>query len=253
MIMKININNREEKMRKCLMLIFALAIVFGFASSSYADTRSYVWTYEYMTLPKGMWELETYVTSEIPNLHKSNINSIKPQLELEYGITDSWDVAMYQMWEFKNKARENDSEYKGFKIRTRYRIGEKGKFFVDPLLYFEYIRDDDFSKPNVGEAKLVLAKDIGDFNVSYNQVIKRNLERVGETNHEYAVGISYAFLTGLKLGIESKGSYNQHKYAIGPTISWVNSKFWVALGAAFGLNKRRADDLQTRLIVGVPF
>ena len=239
-------------MKKVLMLIFGLVFTFGFIANSYADTRSYVWTYEYMTLPKGMWELETYVTSEIPNMHKSNINSIKPQLELEYGITDRWDVAMYQMWEFKNKRSEFDSEYKGFKLRTRYRIGEKGKFFVDPLLYFEYIRDDDFSKPNVGEVKLVLGKDIGDFNVSYNQIIERNLENEGKTNHEYAVGVSYIFLADFKLGLESKGSYNGREYAIGPTLSWANSKFWVSLGAAFGLNKR-TDDLQTRMIVGIPF
>ena len=234
------------------MLILGLVFTFGSVANNYADTRSYVWTYEYMTLPKGMWELETYVTSEIPNMHKSNINSIKPQLELEYGITDRWDVAMYQMWEFKNKRSEFDSEYKGFKLRTRYRIGEKGKFFVDPLLYFEYIRDDDFSKPNVGEVKLVLAKDIGELNVSYNQIIKRNLENEGKTNHDYAVGVSYGFLADFKLGLESKGSYNERKYAIGPTISWVNSKFWISLGAAFGLNKI-TDDLQTRMIVGIPF
>ncbi len=26
-----------------------------------------------MTIPKGMWELETYITAEVPNLHKSNL------------------------------------------------------------------------------------------------------------------------------------------------------------------------------------
>ncbi|MDP2941460.1 MAG: hypothetical protein Q8N85_04325 [Candidatus Omnitrophota bacterium] len=239
-------------MKKSLLVIFTLAIVFGISSSSYADRRSYVWTYEYMTMPKGMWELETYLTTEIPNLHKSNINVIKPQLELEYGITNRWDVAMYQMWKFKNKKHENDSEYEGFKLRTRYRIGEKGKFLVDPLLYFEYIRDDDFSKPNVGEAKLILAKDLGDFNVSYNQIIKRNLEREGKTGHEYAAGINYALTPRFKIGLESKGDYPKEKYALGPTISYAFKKAFIAVGAAFGLNER-TDDLQTRMIVGVLF
>ncbi len=92
---------------------------------------------------------------------------------------------------------------RGFKLRTRYKIGEKGKFFVDPLLYFEYIQDDNFSKPNVGEVKLVLTKDIGDFNVSYNQIVKRNLERKGKTDHEYAAGVSYALTPRLRVGFES--------------------------------------------------
>lgn len=237
-------------MRKVILfIVFVLALSI---SSAYADRRSYVWTYEYQTMPKGKWELETYVTTEVANIHKSNINSIKPQLELEYGITDHLDVAMYQMWKFKNKAKENDSEYEGFKLRARYRIGEKNEFIIDPLLYLEYIRDDNFSKPNVAEVKLVLAKDIGNFNISYNQIAKRNLERVGKTDNEYAAGISYALTPSFKFGIESKGNYPKEKYALGPTVSYFFKKAFVAIGAVIGLTER-TDDLQTRMIIGVLF
>ncbi len=113
-------------MKRVFLVIFGAGLFISVVSDVYADRRSYVWTYEYMTMSKGRWELETYVTTEVPDLHKSNLNYIKPQLEIEYGITDRWDVAMYQMWKFKNKAKENDSEYEGFKLRTRYKIGEKG-------------------------------------------------------------------------------------------------------------------------------
>jgi hypothetical protein len=232
-----------------------MGIFWASSGPGFADRRSYVWTYEYMTMPKGMWELETYVTTEVPDMHKSNINTVKPQIELEYGITDRWDVAMYQMWEFKNNRNKKDvSEYKGFKLRTRYKIGERGKFFVDPLLYFEYIRDDDFSKPNVAEAKLVLAKDIGDLNISYNQIMKRDLEREGKTDHEYASGVSYALTPRFRVGIESKGNYSKGKYALGPTIAYTPKKVkaYVAAGAVFGLNDRTSD-LQTRMIIGVLF
>jgi hypothetical protein len=242
---------KKEGLMGKLVLFCVLGMLLS-AGPAYADRRSYVWTYEYATMPKGMWEVETYVTTEVADMHKPNSNSVKPQLELEYGITDSWDVAMYQMWEFKNKRSENDSEYKGFKLRTRYKIGERGKSFVDPLLYFEYIRDDDFSKPNVGEAKLVLAKDIYDFNVSYNQIEKRNLEREGKTDHEYAAGASYAFTPRVRLGVESKGSYSKEKSAFGPTVSYAFNKAYVNLGAAFGLNEK-TDDLQIRMIVGILF
>jgi len=159
---------------------------------------------------------------------------------------------MYQMWKETNTAANSTFDYDGFKVRTRYRFGEQGKFFIDPELYFEYIRDDDLSKPNVGEAKLILAKDFSSFNISYNQIIERNLENEGKTNHEYAVGLSYSILPDFKLGIESKGSYTGRECAIGPTISWVSSKFWVSFGAVFGLNER-IDDVQTRMIIGIPF
>lgn len=240
-------------MKNCLLVVFTLGIVFG-TSFSYADRRSYVWTYEYMTMPKGAWELETYLTGEIPDLHNSNLNSIKPRLEIEYGLTDRWDVAMYQMYKINNKEFETDSRYAGFKIRTRYRFGEKGQFIVDPLIYLEYIRDPDFHKANVLEAKLVLAKDFGDLNVSYNQIFERNLDQRGKTASEYAVGASYLVIPALRLGIESKGSYSQRETAVGPTLSWSGSLFgkhlFLTLGAAWGVN-RRTDDLQTRMIVGV--
>jgi len=233
-------------------LVVGLFIILGISSDSMADWRSYVWTYEYSTMPKGMSEIEYYLTTKIPDTAKSNINTWQHWLELEYGVTDKWDAAMYQMWKYANTATGSTFDYDGFKVRTRYRFGEQGKFFIDPELYFEYIRDDDFSEPNVGEVKLILAKDLGGFNVSYNQAIERNLEREGKSKHEYAVGASYALLPDFKLGIESKGSYSGRESAIGPTISWAGAKFWVSFGAALGLNKR-TDDIQSRMIIGMPF
>ncbi len=243
-------------MKRTFMLILGLVFTFGFVANSYADKRNYVWTYEYQTMPKGMWELEYYFTSSIPKLEKSNVNTLKQQVELEYGITKHWDVAMYQMYKINNKESETDSRYDGFKIRTRYRFGEKGQFIVDPLIYLEYIRDPDFHKPNVIEGKLVLAKDIGDLNISYNQIFERNLENRGKTESEYAVGVSYRVMPALRLGIESKGSYSERETAVGLTLSWSGSLFgkhlFVSLGSAWGVN-RRTDDLQTRMIVGMLF
>lgn len=34
-----------------------------------ADCRAYVWTCEYMTMPKGQSEPEYYLTTKIPDLH----------------------------------------------------------------------------------------------------------------------------------------------------------------------------------------
>jgi predicted porin len=235
-----------------LGLALCLSMILGMLQNSYADRRSYVWTYEYQTMPKGMWELEYYFTSIVPHLEKSNINTLKQWLELEYGITNHWDVAMYQMYKINNKESETDSEYDGFKIRTRYRFARKGKLIVDPLLYLEYIRNPDLHKPNVIEAKLVLAKDFGDINISYNQIFERDLENRGKTEPEYAVGLSYRVTPALRLGIESKGSYSKRETAVGPTLSWSRRKLWVSLGAAWGVN-RRTDDLQARMIVGIPF
>ena len=239
-------------MKKYILGVLTLILIFGVVSLSYADWRSYVWTYEYQTMPQGAWELESYFTSIVPNLKKSSVNTLRPQLELEYGITNRWDVAMYQAYKINNKASETDSKYDGFKIRTRYRFGEKGQFIIDPLIYLEYIRDPDFSKPNVIEGKLILAKDIGNLSISYNQIFERDLKNRGKTAFEYAVGLSYNVIPSLKIGVESKGSYSKRETAFGPTISWSKGKVWVGLGAVFGVN-RRTNDLEGRMIAGFFF
>lgn len=239
-------------MKKAILILMIILSVLNITLNAHADWRKYVWTYEYMTMRKGSFELETYLTTEVPNLNKSNVNTFKPLVELEYGITDRWDIAMYQQFKVSNKKEETDTEYDGFKLRTRYRIGEKNQFILDPLLYLEYIREEELSKPNILEAKLVLAKDIGRYNISYNQIVKQELDNRGETENEYAFGAGYSFSNRLKLDLESKGNYTKEKYYLGPSVSFASRKFWAAFGILRGMNNR-SDDLQTRLIIGIPF
>ena len=227
-------------------------MILGMAMDAHADRRSYVWTYEYQTMPKAHAEIEYYLTEEQKNVEKAKPNTWKHWLELEYGITDHWDISMYQQFKQSNTSSSNTFEYDGFKIRTRYRIFEKDKLPLDTLLYLEYIRNDNLEKANVLEGKLILAKDFWNFNAAYNQIFKQELEAGGKTEHEYAAGISYAFTPQFKVGIESKGNYTDRKYYVGPTVSWAAKRFWVSGGVVGGMNKR-SDDLQARMIVGIPF
>jgi hypothetical protein len=246
-----NIFEKEEYIMDKKFLA-SLIILFFISTSAYADRRGYVWTYEYHTLPKGDIELEQYLTTELPDLGNTKVNRWKYWLEVEYGITDHWDISLYQMFKNVNKENNSWSEYDGFKVRTRYRFGEKGLTFIDPLLYLEYIRNDDFSKPNILEGKLILAKNIKRIDFSYNLIFKGELESDGVTEHEYAAGMSYEIIPAFKFGMESKGNYTEDEYSIGPTISWATQKFWITIGSVFGLN-RRTRDLDIRMIFGIPF
>lgn len=234
------------------VLTICLLSITVISGNALADRRSYVWTYEYQTMPKGMAEIEYYLTEEQPDIEKAKPNTWKHWIELEYGVTDHFDVSMYQQFKQSNKISSSTFEYDGFKIRGRYRLFERGTLPVDILFYLEYIRPGDFKKANVLEEKLVLAKDIGNFNISYNQIFEQELESGGNAEYGYAAGVSYEITPAFKIGLESKGNYSNRKYYIGPTVSWASSKFWVSAGVVAGLNKR-SDDLQARLIVGIPF
>ena len=67
-------------MRKHLLIV--AMVIFIQATFSHADRRSYVWTYQYMTLPEGFTELEFYQTTKI-----SDIEKWEYRIEVEHGIT----------------------------------------------------------------------------------------------------------------------------------------------------------------------
>jgi hypothetical protein len=68
----------------------------------------------------------------------------------------------------------------------------------------------------------------------------------------HATGVGYEFSPVWRMGIESAGNYTEDKFYLGPTVSWASEKCWVNLGTLQGLNDE-SDDLQVRLIVGIPF
>ncbi|MCQ9206530.1 MAG: hypothetical protein NG740_01410 [Omnitrophica bacterium] len=234
-----------------LALLVICSVVLGLSENAYSDRRGYVWTYEYLTMPRGMFEVEYYLTEQQKDINRSVPNTWKHQVELEYGLTDHWDISMYQRFTHSNTEDESTFGYDGFKLRTRYRFAEKNELPLDTLLYLEYIRDDDFKKPNVLEGKVIFARDIGKFNFAYDQILKQALESDGVTEHEYAAGVNYEITPRFKIGVETKGNYTDDKHYIGPTIAWRSNKFWISFGVVAGLN-RRSNDLEARFILGVP-
>ena len=51
-------------------IIGCMILVLLTAYCTKADRRGYVWTYEYMTMPKGHSEVEYYMTHKAPDFHK---------------------------------------------------------------------------------------------------------------------------------------------------------------------------------------
>lgn len=237
-------------MKTRFLIMTLLTGVVMFSSESTADRRSYVWTYEYKTVAKGEAELESYLTlsaAEIDSL-KKNV-SAEHQIELEVGMTDRFDFGIYQVFE-QGPGEEGTFHYKGFKLRSRYRMGEAGKHLLDPLIYVEYKGVPDFSE-NTIELKLILAKDIGSTNFSINPVLELEHEDEWEVEPEYAAGISYGISEMFRFGVEAKGG--EHGNYLGPVISHGTEALWVTLGSAFGVGDitEGKPEFQIRMLLGV--
>src|SRR5689334_15608717 len=88
----------------------ALAVGEGAAR---ADRRAYGETYEAVIAPKGELDVEVWSTyaaaGELDGGPASR--GAREMVELEYGITDRWDAALYNMVDLTG-----DSGYAGFKI-----------------------------------------------------------------------------------------------------------------------------------------
>jgi len=222
-----------------ILLLFSLCL---------ADQRHFVWTYEYKTVKRGEVEFEHYYTNSYPSASNLSEDLItRHQIELEIGMNERFDFAVYHMFEQKNSLLT----YKGFKLRGRYRFGERNKYILDPLLYFEYHGKPDFSEHGI-ETKLILAKETNNLIASFNPVIEIEIEDgEQEIETEYAAGITYKFNKLFNAGIEFKGGEGTHYW--GPVISHGYHDIWVSLGSAISIGsvKENKPEMEIRMILGV--
>jgi hypothetical protein len=203
-------------------------------------------------MPEGAVELEYYFTVKVPDASEQATSSWQHQLEIEYGITPRWDIALYQVWQEDRTAESGEFGYEGFKLRSRYRVAEQGALPLDVLLYAEYERPSDLAASDVGEVKLILAKTIGAFDVSYNQIVEWPLDDADEAEHKFAAGLGYAVSQSFHAGVEATGNYTEGGYAAGPTLSLRKGKRFLAAGVLWGLDDD-ATDVQSRVIIGASF
>jgi hypothetical protein len=178
-----------------------LVLLIGWGQAGQAAPRNYVWTEEHGTLAKGNAELEFWQTAVTHDIQTRNASDWKQQLELEYGVTDRFNAALYSVYE--QAADTQSLTYLGYKVELKYRIAEKNELPVDVLLYAE--QEVSTEEGNVFEGKIILGKDIGRLNLTYNQIYER-LANTGEEENGYAFGISYEIMPAFRFGIESKAA-----------------------------------------------
>jgi hypothetical protein len=234
-------------MKTFSIVIIALVLAAIFATDAQADRRNYVWTYQYMTMPEGMTELEFYQTTKV-----KEIDDWEFRMEVETGLTDRWDFSIYQIF----KQTEGESfKWDAVQARTRYRLGEQGQYFFDPLLYFEYNRKIDMKKPNKLEAKLILARQMEAVNLAINPIYEYFF--APGTEHEVGldIGLSYEVNPRFIFGVESTSRQvleddADFKSYFGPTVSVASGGWWYAAGVAFGITEE-SDDARVRFIMGI--
>lgn len=240
------------------------------AADARADRRSFLETYEYMTMPDGDLELELWNRHFRQELAAETARAYQLEIEVEYGITNHWDIAVYQ--DFSQSTDPVDPtlnqpfQFDRTKVESRYRLGERGSNPIDMVLYFEVAKR--FGEDEVElEPKFIAARDFGKLTVALNAAaeveVANELEASGDYELEaafipaWAFGVTYELQPSLKIGAETYGEVgsfldgNEVEAFAGPSLSWAPSpKLWVAGTVAFGLTSD-STDLASGFIVGL--
>jgi hypothetical protein len=232
-------------------LLVGIAAAAFVAAPAHADRRSFGYTYEYQTMPEGGLDLEVWATQVRPEFG-DRATGFEFMLEIEYGITDHWDIAFYQV--FAQGPGETDAfAFDATKVESRYRFAERGEWPIDVLAYFEVVkplREDAVEL----EAKAILARDVGPITFALNLIAELEL---GDDVHfipGWSLGATWEVVPAFHIGAETFGERNEddtvHAW-IGPALSWAPSpKLWVTASAGFGLTST-SDDLLVRLVFGI--
>jgi len=252
-------------MKRIVPLLAAAALALPSLAS--ADQRTYAFTYPAVTAPKGAVDVELYSTLTTPPGDSPDPRSWVHQVELEYGLTDRWDVALYNVF---RRDYGGAFQYEAIKLESRYRVTEPGTAPVDVVAYLEVEQGVTGEAPTAFEEKLILAKDLGRANLALNLTAEQELEE-GKVELEWgwAAGASWELHPVLRLGAETFGALKEVETAAGEELqveAWAGPAVsvalplhagilhggWFTLGAGFGLNDH-SDDLRLRGILAFQF
>jgi hypothetical protein len=243
-------------------MTLAAAALLAVPAASRADRRYYGETYNAVTAPKGALDVELWSTYYEPPSDATGAPSLwRHQLELETGLTDRWDVAVYGVG---RQIEGSSLEFEAVKLETRYALAPPGTWFVDPVVYFEVKKEFVDEKPLAIEEKLILGKDLGRLNLSLNLASEQEFEDgATEVEWEYAFGSSWEIVPALRLGAEIFGSVAEEEVSpgveetqalawAGPAASIAVGRAWLVLAAGFGLTDE-SDAVRARAILAFQF
>src|SRR5438128_7848223 len=116
---------RGLRMRMRIIISFNALLAMAIAPAARADRRTMIRAYEYMTQPQGNLELEIWNDIEAPKEGGFDQATTVHRVELEYGITDRWDLALYHVFAQTNGVAAEPFHFDSWRLETRYRLFEK--------------------------------------------------------------------------------------------------------------------------------
>jgi len=229
--------------------------------SASASQRHFGFIYETTTLPQGALDFENQATWK----NNKNFDRFEFRHELEYGITDRFQAALYVAdWSLRNDAEHRRTmRYDATALELIYNLSNPSTSWLGSALYGEVKVGDRLLTL---EGKLLLQKNLGPWIIAYNASLEAAFEgahldeRTGEMQN--MLGISYELSHRLSIGSEvlqetewpNWGKPASSRVWAGPNLSYHQGRFFAVLSPLVQLTQAKNEpDFQTRLIVGFSF
>jgi hypothetical protein len=243
--------------------VAAVAVILACATTAQADERKFTYSYEAKTLPQGSWEFEQWATLRAKR-EIGKIWFVDLREELEYGVTDRFNIAFYFNWEIESirdvpgVKDETEGEFETISLEFKYKLTDPSADIVGLLAYAEVAWGPEEQEL---ELKAIVSKQIGKFTFAYNFIVEfeREEESKGDWEREsmltHTFGASMEVAKGWAIGAEAvvrtEFERNFHEQE---NIHTYSDTWWATL--TFLTLTRDPDDFEkyeVRLIVGINF
>ena len=246
------------RLRMRITIGISVALLAAVDREARADRRTMIRAYEFQTQPKGNLELELWNDVDAPRTAFTD-SVITTRVELEYGITDRWDAALYHVFAQGGPQADGPHPFKfdSWRLESRYRLAEKGEWPIDVMIYGELERPADFNEPFITEEKLILEKDFGRFALVANLAGEQHLFRADLGRiWEFDLGARYELMPQLRAAVEFWTTQDyigpdvSRNYYLGPSLSVATQRVWIQLGVGFGLDTSQDQQMFIPSVLG---
>ena len=246
---------------KKLHLVCILLLAFS-PSLSFGGVRHFTFLYEAPTSARGSLELENWVTWERIT-DPSRSDEVDFRHELEYGVTDKFQVSVYLAdWFYESNQEHSGFAYSDLAIELIYNLTNPVDDPIGLSVYREFKAGDRLVEL---ESKLIAQKNFGPLILAYNATLEAvwqgNELKEREGEFAQAVGASYEISPRISAGIELLHEFvfpewrDEEKIRnlfVGPNVSYRRSNWFVTVAAlAQATDTDDEPDLQVRTIFGI--
>ncbi len=250
---------------RCIDYVLAVLCLSAVAMNARAGERRFTYIYEALTMPKGAFEYEQWVTWKTHKETERDFDRFDFRHEFEWGVTDNFQLALYVVdWRFEDRpGRPRRGDFRDTAVEAIYNFTNPVTDPVGLSLYGEIQLGDQKLEL---EGKLILEKDFGPFVLAYNATIEAEWEGAhfeeDKGKIEQVLGISYQFSPQFLVGAELLHEWGIPDWAgirgkgvlyVGPNFSYRTEKWWATLTPLVQVSDVEDEpDFQMRLLVGFP-